>query len=194
MPFTFSFYLYFFYLCCHDVMTLYWTFLLSWHRARHLLLYTRISVTSLFPKHSNTSKPNQMHEGAPRFATVGTSTKLIKMINNVIWIRWVVAKPVLNKLPYLTKQRARQINMILGFLKIEYFKTNGVLRNLKDKWSITKFKPNILLKMSFFFCGGEGLNLKPCKYYVLSLPTELSLWEHWHEVDIQKITFIHFFL
>jgi len=26
----------------------------------------------------------------------------------------------------------------------------------------------------FFFCGGRGLNSRPCIYYTLSLPTELS--------------------
>ena len=29
-------------------------------------------------------------------------------------------------------------------------------------------------RLIFFFCGGRGLNLRPCIYYTLSKPTELN--------------------
>ena len=34
-----------------------------------------------------------------------------------------------------------------------------------------------IYKIYFFFCGGRDLNVRPCMYYALSLPTELiSQW------------------
>jgi len=38
--------------------------------------------------------------------------------------------------------------------------------------------------MNFFFCGGRGLNLRPCIYYALSIPTELNSREQINELFV----------
>jgi len=77
---------------------------------------------------------------------------------------------------------------ILSFLLTFQFKQENDFRNSKFGWKISKylfhrivfsFAVNLeFLFIWFFFCGGRGLNPKPCIYYALSLSIELNSWGH----------------